>query len=111
MEVFSCPPARRSSMRGHGNSYRAEVRLTLMSWFVIKMTLGSAKPHSPPRRGGEAAPSLRSAQTGWSEWQAVDFAELLLRLRASLEAARYRACASRGLALRASPPLRGGERA
>src|SRR5206468_533817 len=48
-------------------------------------------------------------------------AGLLLRLRASLEAARYRACASRGLALRAtparqlllscraSPPLRGGE--
>src|SRR5439155_27173702 len=37
------------------------------------------------------------------------FAELLLRLRASLEAARYHACASRGP--RSAPPLlcRGGE--
>src|SRR5437870_12865605 len=51
MEVFSRPLARRSSMRGHRNSYRAKVRLTLMPWFVITVTLGWAERHSPPRRG------------------------------------------------------------
>jgi hypothetical protein len=44
--------------------------------------------NSPPRRGGVAAPK---AQTGWSDRHARDFAELTTP------------------ALRATPPLRGGE--
>jgi len=47
--------------------------------------------------------SHRSGADGVVRPASPDFAELLLRLRASLEAARYRACASRGLALRATP--------
>ena len=47
--------------------------------------------------------ATEATQTGWSDRHPPDLAELLLRLRASLEAARYRACASRGLALRATP--------
>jgi len=58
--------------------------------------------YSPPRRGGVAAPSEAQAQTGWSDRRNVSAelttpARLLLRLRPI------------GLALRATPPLRGGE--
>src|SRR5437870_2903942 len=43
--------------------------------------------NSPPRRGGVAAPlrkcreATEGAQTGWSDRQALNFAELLFRLR------------------------------
>jgi cobyrinic acid a,c-diamide synthase len=47
--------------------------------------------HSPPRRGGEDAPSEAKAQTGWSDRHSHGFAELTTP------------------ALRAAPPLRGGE--
>src|SRR5438034_11347774 len=58
--------------------------------------------YSPPRRGGVAAPSEAQAQTAWSDRRNVSAelttpARLLLRLRPI------------GLALRATPPLRGGE--
>src|SRR5881296_608206 len=60
----------------------------------------SQRGAAPQRKCREAT---KAAQTGWSNRHSLDFAELLLRLRASLEAARYRACASLGLALRATP--------
>src|SRR5947208_16673140 len=88
---------------------------------------GGAKEIVPSsqRRGGCAikkkSRSLRSGADGVARPASLRLAELLLRLRAFLEAARYHACASRGLALRATParqllqscratpPLRGGE--
>src|SRR5262249_51123593 len=58
-----------------------------------------ALAYSPPRRGGVDAPK---AQTGWSD-RPKSFAELTTPARLLL---RLRPI---GLALRASPPLRGGE--
>ena len=49
-------------------------------FFIVNS--GSAESHSPPRRGGVAAPlrkcreATEPAQTGWSDRQALDFAEL-----------------------------------
>src|SRR5205809_7960293 len=65
--------------------------------------------HSPPRRGGVAAPTVSglAAQTGWSD-RSHCFAKLQLRLRPIGLALRVR-LRPIGLALRASPPLRGGE--
>ena len=46
------------------------------------INFGSAEPDSPPRRGGVAAPlrkcreATAAAQTGWSDRQTIDFAEL-----------------------------------
>src|SRR5947199_6540100 len=74
-----------------------------------------ASEDSPPRRGGVAAPrrkcceATEAAQTGWSDRQVLDFADLT-----TIEASPYRARASRParqllLSCRATPPLRGGE--
>src|SRR5947208_17144616 len=60
-----------------------------------------ARDHSPPRRGGVAAPlrkcreATEAAQTGWSDRPKSR------ACRSSIEASPYRA--------RATPPLRGGE--
>src|SRR5437879_6341130 len=53
-------------------------------------TRSMATTHSPPRRGGEDAPSEAKAQTGWSD-----------RRNVAVELTTP--------ALRATPPLRGGE--
>ena len=66
--------------------------------FILTVTYGPAEPHSPPRRGGEDAPPIRwreATESGadgvWSDRHVLDFAELTTP------------------ALRATPPLRGGE--
>src|SRR5436309_11281201 len=74
----------------------------------------SAEPHSPPRRGGEAAPlrkcreATEAARTGWSARQALDFPGLLLRLRPIGLALRATSARQLLLSCRATP-LRGGE--
>ena len=57
-----------------------------------------------PQKNAAKHPSKE--RTGWSDRRKRGSAGLQLRLRPSLEAARYRACASRGLALRATPSAR-----
>src|SRR5881409_1051142 len=76
-------------------------RYHLFVWFVKQ------RHYSPPRRGGEDA-RTKSEQTGWSDRRGR-FAELTTNLGFALflEAARYRACASRRLRAIALA-LRGG---
>src|SRR5213593_5078031 len=76
-------------------------RYHLFVWFVKQ------RHYSPPRRGGEDA-RTKSEQTGWSNRRGR-FAELTTNLGFALflEAARYRACASRRLRAIALA-LRGG---
>src|SRR5256885_3795128 len=63
----------------------------------ISLSMRSSKTYSPPRRGGVAAPirkyreATEVAQTGWSDRHSFDLAEPTTP------------------ALRATPPLRGGE--
>src|SRR5213593_1983263 len=66
-------------------------RYHLFVWFVKQ------RHYSPPRRGGVDA-RTKSEQTGWSDRRGR-FAELTTNLGFALflEAARYRACASRRL--------------
>src|SRR5260370_5431525 len=74
------------------------VRNGICHWSLVNSHLSFSfwRENSPPRRGGEAAASIKSreateaAQTGWSD-RPKHFAELTTP------------------ALRATPPLRGGE--
>src|SRR5438034_2056541 len=64
--------------------------------------------NSPPRRGGEDAPSAAKAQTGWRGARARQGEASIEDRQKLLDRTSIELCPA-GLALRASPPLRGEE--